>query len=86
MCKSAAHKSEDKNSQVDLVLEDDEPRRDALGVVAEVVLPVEVALEAGVVLEELVGLPELVADVALVVLLVQVLVELDLRGGRCGPV
>ena len=69
-------------AEVDLVFEHDEPRRYALGVVAEVVLPVEVPLEAGVVLEELVGLAQLVADVALVVFLVQVLVELDLCVGR----
>mmetsp|Transcript_1460 Transcript_1460/g.3109 ORF Transcript_1460/g.3109 Transcript_1460/m.3109 type:complete len:321 (+) Transcript_1460:1382-2344(+) len=62
-------------AQVDLVLEDHEPRGQALRLVTQKVLPVEMPFEAIVVLEELVGLPLLLANVTLVMLLVQVLVQ-----------
>ena len=59
-----------------LVLKHDESGRQTHGILAQKVLPVEMSGQRIVVLEELVGTALLVADVALVVLLVEMLVQL----------
>mmetsp|Transcript_23034 Transcript_23034/g.43565 ORF Transcript_23034/g.43565 Transcript_23034/m.43565 type:complete len:287 (+) Transcript_23034:1006-1866(+) len=63
------------SAQVDLVLEDHEPCGQALWLVTQKVLPVEMPLETIIVLEELVRLALLLTNMTFVMLLVQVIVQ-----------